>query len=372
MPAKNPARPQSVIAAPLPVYHGGLSSWGNRRIKAKLSSNENPFGAPPLARRAYRAAAQSLARYPADGAPDLCRALAQRHKLEAKNILTAAGSDEILRLLAHAFLAPGDNALVSAHGFALYRALILGQNARAVIAAEKNWRADGQALAQAADKKTKLVFLANPNNPTSTYLSAAHLLRLRRALPSHALLVLDSAYAEYAEGLDEYQDGAKLARQFDNVVMVRTFSKAYGLAGLRLGWAYAAPEIIKACQQIRLPFSVSAPAEAAGIAALADAGWQRRVLVHNHQWRSWLADALRALGIEVPPPAGNFLMLNFKSAALAQNAWRRLAEEGYILRQLAPDYDLPHCLRLTIGRPAANRHIVRVLAKLMAQSRRSR
>jgi histidinol-phosphate aminotransferase len=329
----------------------------------KLSSNESPIGASPKAVAAFATAAADLALYPDGSAAALREAIAKRHGLKAENIVCGAGSDELLQLLAHAYLNPGDDAIYSQFGFLVYPIAIASNGAAAVVAPEHHHVADVGEILSLVTAKTKMVFLANPNNPTGTYLTADQVKRLHQGLPQHVLLVLDAAYAEYVMAND-YEAGTALVEAHDNVVMTRTFSKIHGLAGLRLGWAYCPPAVADALNRIRGPFNVSAPALRAGIAAIEDQAFVAQAQAHNSQWLSWLIKEIAALGLEVTPSVGNFALIHFASAEKAQAADAFLVSRGLILRRVDA-YGLPRALRMSVGSEEANRAVVAALAEFL-------
>lgn len=331
----------------------------------KLSANENPLGPSPSALAAYRQAASELESYPDGSAHELRAAIATRYGLKAENIVCGAGSDEILQLLAHAYLRPGDEAVHSRHGFLVYPIAIASNGAKAVVARESHLTTDVDQMLGCVTGKTRIVFLANPNNPTGTYIPLAEVKRLHAGLPKSCLLVLDAAYAEYVRRND-YEAGIELVSTFDNVVMTRTFSKIYGLAALRLGWTYCPAHVAEVLNRVRGPFNVSSPALAAGAAAIADAAHVERALAHNDQWLPWLTRELAGLGLEVTPSVGNFILIHFPEspAHTAQKADAFLASRNIILRRME-GYGLPRALRLTIGSEEANRAVVAALKEFL-------
>lgn len=332
----------------------------------KLSSNESPLGASPRAIAAFRAEADNLELYPDGAATALREAIATRYGLKAETIVCGAGSDELLQLLAHAYLGPGDEAIYSQYGFLVYPIAIKANGATAVIAPEKDLVADVDAILACVTPRTRMVFLANPNNPTGTYLPFSEVKRLHTGLPRRVLLVLDAAYAEYVLRND-YESGIELVSTFDNVVMTRTFSKIYGLAALRLGWAYCPAHVADVLNRIRGPFNVSAPAIAAGAAAVADQAFVEAAVAHNERWSAWLSAEIAALGLRVTPSVGNFLLVHFDGGAQknATAADAFLASRGLILRRVDV-YGLPGALRLTVGSEEANRAVVAALKDFMA------
>jgi len=329
----------------------------------KLSSNESPIGASPKAIEAFAAAAKDLALYPDGGATALREAIAKRHGLKAERIVCGAGSDELLQLLAHAYLGPDDEAIYSQFGFLVYPIAIASNGATAVVAPEQHHVADVGAILSRVTAKTKMVFLANPNNPTGTYLTAAQVQRLHQGLPQHVLLVLDAAYAEFVMNND-YEAGAALVEAHDNVVMTRTFSKIHGLAALRLGWAYCPPAIADVLNRIRGPFNVSLPAIKAGVAAIEDTSFMTTAQAHNSKWLSWLVDAIKKLGLSVTPSVGNFMLIHFASAEQARDADQFLAGRGIIVRAVGA-YGLPGALRVSVGTEEGNRAFIAALTEFM-------
>ena len=331
----------------------------------KLSSNETPLGPSPAALKAYRAAGASLERYPDGSAQALRQAIAETYGLNPDHIVCGAGSDEILNLLANAYLGPGDEAIYTEHGFLVYRIAILANGATPVIAPERDLRADVDAILERAGPRTKMVFLANPNNPTGTYVPISEVRRLRAGLPDQVLLVLDAAYAEYVRRND-YEAGIELVATTQNTVMTRTFSKIHGLAALRLGWGYCPEPIAHVLNRIRGPFNISAPAIAAGIAAIKDRSHVQNAVLHNEKWRGVLTEELAALGLKVTESAGNFLLITFPGEAerSAQRADAFLNQRRIVLRQVA-GYGLPHALRMTIGTAEENRAVLDALRDFM-------
>src|SRR5271166_6406430 len=333
----------------------------------KLSSNESPLGPSPKAVEAFRRSASDLALYPDGSASALRETIGLRFGLEPSRIICGNGSDELLALLAHAFLRPGDEGLYSEYGFLEYPICIRAAGGVPVIGKEIDKAANVDAMLARVSGRTKIVFLANPNNPTGTYLSFAEVKRLQAALPPDCLLVIDAAYAEYVQRND-YAAGIELAATCENVVMTRTFSKIHGLANLRIGWAYGPPDVLDAVNRIRGPFNINGPALAAGVASLADTAHIELALEHNGRWLPWLAHQIAALGVAVTPSVGNFLLLRFEGAAAAKRADQFLSARGFILRAVAA-YGLPDCLRLTVGGEEANQGVVVALAEFMRGER---
>ncbi len=338
-------RPGILDVAP---YVGGesLAPGANRVIR--LASNENPLGASANAVAAYEALRGELHRYPDGGAKALRAAIGEVEGIDPEGIVCGAGSDELIALLVKAYAGTGDEVLYSAHGFLMYAIAARTVGATPVTAPEANLTADVDALLVRASPRTKLVFLANPNNPTGSYISDAEVRRLRAGLADETLLVIDAAYAEYVEETD-YTDGAALVGECDNVVMTRTFSKIHGLAALRLGWAYCPPAVVDVLNRVRGPFNVSQAAQSAGIAAVRDLEHCARSRRHNKQATARFAAAATAAGLTVFPSVGNFVLVRFPGgASAAEAALATLRRQGILLRGMAA-YGLPDCLRITIG-----------------------
>ena len=345
------------------AYVPGKSSAKGTKIH-KLSSNESPIGASPMAVTAYRQAAEKLALYPDGSATALRDAIAQRYGLSADRIICGAGSDEILQLLAHAYLGPGDEAVYSQYGFMVYPIVIQANGATSVVAKETTFTTDVDAMIAAVTPKTKMVFVANPNNPTGTYISYQDLRRLHAALPSDVLLIVDAAYAEFVTAND-YEPGIALVSEFENVVMTRTFSKIHGLAALRLGWAYGPLHVMDVLNRMRGPFNVSLPAIAAGVASIQDTSFMDQALVHNTKWLSWLTDEISKLGLSVVPSVGNFVLVHFTKEKTAAKADAYLQDEGLVVRRM-DGYGMPNALRMSVGTEEANHALVKALKGFMA------
>jgi histidinol-phosphate aminotransferase len=352
-------RPGVLDIAP---YVGGESHAPGANRVLKLSSNENPHGPSPAAVEAFRAAAGSLALYPDGGSVGLRRAIAAAEGLEAERIVCGAGSDELISLLCQVYAGPGDEVLHSRHGFLMYAISARAAGATPVAAEERALTADVDALLAACTPRTRLVFLANPNNPTGTLLPQAEVVRLAAGLPPRALLVLDAAYAEYVSA-PGYDAGAALVAARDNVAMTRTFSKIHGLAAVRLGWLYGPDHVVDALNRARGPFNVNLPAQAAGAAAIADRERIAWAAAENEAWREWLARRLEAAGVPCAPSHGNFLLARFgaegPAGAAEADAWLRA--RGILVRRME-GYGLPAHLRITVGDAAACRAVAEATA----------
>jgi histidinol-phosphate aminotransferase len=367
MTAKRALRPRQGILDIAP-YVPGMSALVDGGPAIKLSSNETPFGPSPRTVEAYLKEAQNLSRYPDGSARPLREAIAKLYGLDPARIVCGAGSDELLNLLATAYLGPGDEAIYSRHGFLVYRIVILARGATPVVAPEKELIADVDEILARVTPATRVVFLANPNNPTGTYLAFDEVKRLRAGLPDTVLLVLDAAYAEYVRAND-YESGIELVATTHNTVMTRTFSKIYGLASLRIGWAYCPEAIADALNRIRGPFNVTGPAIAAGVAALADRAGVARAADHNEIWLARMAEALSALGLTVTQSAANFLLVHFPRANShsAVEADKFLHSRRIILRRVE-EYGFPNALRMTIGTEEDNLAVLDVLKAFMGAS----
>ncbi|MEM6549285.1 MAG: histidinol-phosphate transaminase [Pseudomonadota bacterium] len=355
-PAHPTIKPKSGVLAITPYVGGEASVAGANRVR-KLSANENPHGPSPAAKAAYLAAGEALGLYPEGGAVELRAAIAEMHGLDAERVVCGAGSDELIALLCQAYAGEGDEVLHSAHGFLMYKLSALAANATPVTAPERDLTADIDALIAAMTPRTRLVFLANPNNPTGTMVPAEDLGRLADALPAQALLVIDGAYAEYvwrprfdaarsAVRAAPDDPGLALAGSRGNVVMTRTFSKIHGLGALRLGWAYGPAHVIDVLNRVRGPFNVTAPALAAGEAAMRDQAYVLAEAEANEAARDGLAEAIRAAGLRVVPSMANFILVEAgdKVAALDD----ALRARGLIARRV-DGYGLPGYLRISIG-----------------------
>ncbi|MGE0502440.1 MAG: histidinol-phosphate transaminase [Rhizobiaceae bacterium] len=357
-------KPKPGVMDIAPYVPGKSAAPGVAKVH-KLSSNENPLGASPAAQEAVRKAAAALEFYPDGSATKLREAIGEAHGLNPANIVCSNGSDEILGLLAQTYLEAGDEAVITEHGFLVYKIYIQAAGATARVAKEADERADIDAILAVVGPKTKIVFLANPNNPTGTYVPFEAVRRLHAALPPHVLLVLDAAYAEYVRRND-YEAGIELVSSQQNVVMTRTFSKIHGLAGLRLGWMYAPVHVAEAINRMRGPFNVNAVAIEAGVAAIRDRRHVEGAVAHNERWLAELAEGIGKLALRVTPSVGNFLLIHFPDDVehSAEKADAFLTSRGFILRRVTA-YGFPNALRLTVGTEEANRGLLAALAEFM-------
>ncbi len=343
------AKPWIQAIAP---YVPGRSTTDDGRKAAKLSSNENPFGTPEGAVAAYRDALGSLHRYPDASAAELRAAIAAKYGLDPARVIYGTGSDEILHLAAGAFAGVGDEVLFVRYGFSVYPIAARRVGAVPVEAPDTDYATDIDALLACVTERTRVVFVANPNNPTGTMASRAEIARLHAALPANVLLVIDQAYAEYLEP-EEEDAGLELAKTAPNVLVTRTFSKIYGLAAERIGWGYGPAEVIEALHKIRAPFCVTTAGQMAAIAALADDAFVLRCRAHNRKWRGWFEDEIAGfgnVGLRAVPSRANFSLVTFPEdgPVNAEDAYHALMDAGYIVRWL-PGQGLPNALRITIG-----------------------
>ena len=366
MPTNRP-QPRPGVLEIAPYVPGKSSAPGAARV-FKLSSNETPLGPSANAVVAYRDAAEHLHDYPDGSASALREAIGTAFGLDPDRIICGAGSDDLLNLLARAYLRDGDEAIYTKHGFLVYPIATMSTGAKAIAAPEKDFTADVDAILAAVTPKTKIVFLANPNNPTGTYISFDEVKRLHKGLPPSVLLVLDAAYAEYVQRND-YESGIELVATTDNVVMTRTFSKIYGLASLRLGWMYGPAHVVDAVNRIRGPFNVNGPAIAAGVAAIRDVAHVEKSRQHNTRWLAWLTEEIGKLGLKVTPSVANFVLIHFPEAKgrTARDADTFLTKRGLILRQVGA-YKLPHALRMSVGSEEANRLVVQALREFLGKA----
>lgn len=326
----------------------------------KLSSNENALGASPKAIEAYNSANQSLHRYPDSGATALREAIADIYKLDENRIVCGCGSDELIGLLCRAYAGPGNEVLQTEHGFLMYGIYAKSVGADIIEAPETNLKTDVDAIIAKVTDKTSIVFVANPNNPTGSYIPTSELKRLREALADNILLVIDAAYAEYVNE-DNYDAGISLVDTYDNVAMTRTFSKIYGLPSLRLGWCYASKNITNILNRVRGPFNVTGPAQIAGVTAIRDTVFTEKSRNHNKEQLQYLTQAINKLGLEALPSVGNFILVRFpKGETHAHATYKALQQQGIIVRSVV-NYKLPDCLRITVGTTEENQKLIQAL-----------
>ena len=351
-------RPQPGILD-IALYEGGKANVAGVANAVKLSSNENPFGPSDKAKDAFQRSLHSLHRYPNTDHASLRQAIGEVHDLDPARIICGAGSDEIITFLCQAYAGPKDEVVFTEHGFLMYRISSMAVGATPIEVPERERTADVDAILAACNRRTKLVFIANPNNPTGTMISPADMARLAAGIPSQAILVIDGAYAEYVEG---YDGGASLIEQRENVVMTRTFSKIYGLGGLRIGWGYGPADIVNVLNRIRGPFNLSTAQLDAAEAAVRDRDHVNRCRSENTRLRHWLAEALAALGVPSDTSLANFVLARFADAAEAEACDTYLQGQGLIVRRVS-GYKLPHCLRITIGDESSCRRVAHAMAQ---------
>jgi len=359
--------PKSGILEITPYVGGKAKGTGGTKV-VKLSSNETPLGASPKARATLKVMAENLHLYPDGGSSELIEAIADIHDLPEEQLICGNGSDEILSLVTNAYAGPGDEVLFSQHGFLVYELAALANGAKPVKAPEKNLTTDVDAMLAAVTEYTKIVFLANPNNPTGTYIPFSEVERLHAGLRSDILLVLDAAYAEYVEKTD-YEAGVSLVAKSNNVLMTRTFSKIYGLSALRIGWAYGPKEIIDVLHRIRGPFNINAVAQVAALEAVKDQDFVKKAREHNDKWLPILTQSFRGMGLKVTDSVGNFLLLDFvDTGKSSKDAEAFLSARGLVLRDVA-SYGLDTCLRMSIGLDEDNHAVMDALREFLGQEK---
>lgn len=348
--------PKPSVQAIAPYVPGKAKAEGFAQ-PLKLSANENPFGCSAAARAAYEAQASALHLYPDARTSALRAAIAAHYDLEPERLVFGAGSDELFAMATQAYLSDGDTMVQPQFGFAAWAIAARAAGGEVISAPEPDFVVDVDAMLAAVDARTRVMFLANPANPTGTWLPFREIERLHAGLPSNVLLVLDGAYAECALGLDGFADGLAWARDKENVLVTRTFSKMYGLASLRIGWGYAPLHVTDALNRVRLPFSVPRAGEAAAVAALADQDFVTRSVARVAEGRAQLTHDLQALGLTTLPSATNFVTVRAPDAAALERA---LAARGILVRGLSP-YGMPDWLRISIG---AAPDMARLMAEL--------
>ena len=346
-------------------YVGGLSSWEYLENPIKMSANESALGPSPKAIRAFAHSQDNLFRYPVDDdSQDLRNKITHVFNIDPNRIICGAGSDQIIDLVCKVFLDKGDEVIVTQFGFIMYRIYASLHNAKVIFAKEKNFKASVSAILRKVTKKTKIVFIANPNNPTGTYLSKNEILDLRRKLKPHILLVIDDAYAEFMTQ-DDFSSGLELFKLNTNVLITRTFSKIYGLAGLRLGWGYSASKlIIDAMYRVKPPFNVNSAALKAGIAAIHDTEWTKKAIAHNTLWSKKIFSVLNECKIYTNEPTANFFLMNFDETKISsKKAFEKLGRKRIILRDMK-EYKIRNALRFTIGDKEANEYFIKSIREI--------
>ena len=338
-------------------YVGGLSKFNKIDNPIKLSANESALGSSPKAIEAFERDKDKIFKYPESDCTSLRDVLSEKFKIDPKRIICGAGSDQIFDLTCQLFLESGDEVIVTEFGFIMHRIYASLHNARVLLAKEKNFKASVDEILKKVTDKTKIVFVANPNNPTGTYLSKSEMFNLRQKLRSDILLVVDDAYFEFLDK-DDFTSGLDLFKDEANVLITRTFSKIYGLAGLRLGWGYSSQEIVDSMYQIKPPFNVNRAALSAAIEAIKDNEWIKRAIEHNTLWSKKIFSVLKEYKIRANEPTANFFLMNFDETKIdSDEAFEKFASKRLILRKMT-QYKIPNALRLTIGNEQANEHFI--------------
>ena len=345
-------------------YIGGLSKFRKIDNPIKLSANESALGPSPKAIQAFENEKSNIFKYPESDSNFLRKTLSDKFNISPDRILCGSGSDQIFDLTCHLFLEPGDEVIITEFGFIMHRIYASLHKAKVILAKEINFKASADEILKKVTNKTKIVFIANPNNPTGTYISKNEMINLRKKLKENILMVVDDAYFEFIDSGD-FSSGLELFKDYDNVLVTRTFSKIYGLAGLRLGWGYASKEIIDAMYQIKPPFNVSRAALAAGVEAIKDSAWTKKAIEHNTLWSKKIFSALNEFNIKTNKPAANFFLLNFNDAKInSEEVFEKLAKERLILRKMT-QYAIPGALRLTVGNKEANEHFIKTIGGIL-------
>ena len=353
-------QPRKIIAE---KYVAGLSLFKSRRSPIKLSANESALGPSPKAVKSYSSIGKGFVRYPDSDGTYFRKVLAKKFKLKRDRIILGSGSDQIFELVCKLFLNKGDEVVVPEYSFIIYRIYSRMFGAKVKYAKEDNFAASVESIMDCVNKKTKIVFLANPNNPTGTYLNKYEVIKLRKKLRSDILLVIDDAYFEYIKDPD-YASGIDLFSKSENVIITRTFSKIYGLAGLRIGWGYGPKKIIKKLYEIKPPFNVSRPALFAATQAVLDTKWLNKAIQHNSFWADKIFSVIEEIGISTNRTNVNFFLLNFDFVnKSASQVFNKLANSGILVRQMDV-YGIKNSLRVTIGNSKENKKFISVLRKI--------
>ena len=354
-------KPNNIVAE---KYVAGMSLFKSKLAKIKLSANESALGPSPKAKKEYIKVSKSFARYPDSDGTFLRKTLSNKFKLDRNRIILGSGSDQIFELICKCFLKKGDEVIVPKYSFIIYRIYSKMNGAKVIYSRENNFKVSVKEILKNVSKKTKIVFLANPNNPTGTYIRKKDLLFLRKKLRSNILLVVDDAYYEYVKQKD-YLSALKIFKNYKNVVMTRTFSKIYGLAGLRVGWGYASREIINALNLVKPPFNVSRPALFAASAAIKDSLWLKKEIKHVNNWNKKMFDEFKKMKIETNKSYSNFLLVNFDRVKInSSKVFKLLAKTGILVRKMDV-YGIKNSLRITIGKSDENRKLISKMKKIL-------
>ena len=354
-------KPNNIVAE---KYVAGMSLFKSKLAKIKLSANESALGPSPRAKKEYINVSKSFARYPDSEGTFLRKTLSNKFKLDRNRIILGSGSDQIFELICKSFLKKGDEVIVPKYSFIIYRIYSKMNGAKVVYSKENNFRVSVNEILKKVSKKTKIVFLANPNNPTGTYIKKNELLLLRKKLKNNILLVVDDAYFEYVKQKD-YLSALKIFKNYKNVVMTRTFSKIYGLAGLRVGWGYGSKEIINALNRVKPPFNVSRPALFAASAAVKDTRWLNKEIKHVNKWNKKMFNEFKRMKIETNKSFSNFLLVNFDKVKInSSKVFKLLAKTGILVRKMDV-YGIKNSLRITIGKSDENRKLISKMKKIL-------
>ena len=354
-------KPNNIVAE---KYVAGMSLFKSKLAKIKLSANESALGPSPKAKKEYIKVSKSFARYPDSDGTFLRKTLSNKFRLDKNRIILGSGSDQIFELICKSFLKKGDEVIVPKYSFIIYRIYSKMNGAKVIYSKENNFTISVKDIINKVTKKTKIVFLANPNNPTGTYIKKKDLQYLRKKLKSNILLVVDDAYFEYVKQKD-YLSALKIFKNYKNVVMTRTFSKIYGLAGLRVGWGYASKEIINALNKVKPPFNVSRPALFAASAAIKDSLWLNKEIKHVNKWNKKMFNEFKKMKIETNKSYSNFLLVNFDRVKInSSKVFKLLAKTGILVRKMDV-YGIKNSLRITIGKSDENRKLISKMKKIL-------
>ena len=344
-------------------YEGGLSQFKKIDNLIKLSANESALGPSPRAMEAFQKEKDKIFKYPESESSSLRDIISEKFNINSERIICGAGSDQIFDLTCQLFIEPGDEVVVTEYGFIMHRIYASLYRAKVLLAKEKNFKASVDEILKKVTDKTKIVFIANPNNPTGTYLSKSEMLNLRKKLRSNILLVVDDAYSEFLDR-DDFTSGLDLFKDEANVLITRTFSKIYGLAGLRLGWGYSSKEIIDVMYKIKPPFNVNRAALCSGIEAIKDKEWTRKAIEHNTLWSKKIFSVLQECKIQTNEPTANFFLMSFDETKInSDETFEKLANNRLLLRKMT-QYKIPNALRLTIGNKKSNEHFVECIRSI--------
>ena len=345
-------------------YIAGLSSFKRKLVKIKLSANESALGPSPRAIKEYNKISKNFKRYPDTNGNSLKNVIAKKFKLDRNRIILGSGSDQIFELICRTYIKKGDEVIVPRYSFIIYRLYSKSNGAKIIYSKENNFKVSVKDILSKVTKKTKVVFLANPNNPTGTFINKIELKNLRKKLRNNILLVIDDAYFEYVQQRD-YSSGLKLFSKYKNVLITRTFSKIYGLAGLRVGWGYASKEIINILNQIKPPFNINRPALFAASAAVKDSSWLKKEIKHINKWSKIFFNTFKKMKIETNESKVNFLLVNFDRVNISSNkVFQKLAKSGILVRKM-DIYGIKNSLRITIGKSEENKKLIISLKKIL-------